>query len=84
MLQETEARVTISFYKYFHIADPQQFRNNLYIQFDAIGVFGRVYIAKEGINGQISVPQSSFGCFSHSIVCCRPGTEWNSPECGAG
>ena len=56
MLEEKEPRVTISFYKYFHLDDPQQFRDELYIKFYEIDVFGRVYIATEGINVQISVP----------------------------
>lgn len=75
MLQETETRVTISFYKYFHIADPLQFRNNLYIQFNTIGVFGRVYIAKEGINGQISVPESNMDTFRDILYNADPALD---------
>jgi len=60
MLQETEPRTTVSFYKYFHIDDPQAFRDELYIQLFALQVFGRIYVAKEGINAQLSVPQSNF------------------------
>lgn len=67
MLQETEPRVTISFYKYFYIADPKLFRDDLYAQFDALKVFGRVYIAREGINGQISVPESNFEAFRSAL-----------------
>nr|WP_314262897.1 rhodanese-related sulfurtransferase [uncultured Moellerella sp.] len=58
MLAETEPRTTISFYKYFTIQDPQAFRDNLYQQFLALNVFGRVYLATEGINAQISIPSS--------------------------
>lgn len=58
MLAETEARITISFYKYFSIANPQAFRDELWQKLNAIQVFGRIYIAAEGINGQISVPKS--------------------------
>ena len=72
MLQETEPRITISFYKYFHIADPQQFRDDLYIQFDAIKVFGRVYIAHEGINGQISVSESNKDAFRDILYAADP------------
>ena len=43
---ETEPRTTISFYKYFNIADPQEFRDNLYMKFEDLKVFGRVYIAE--------------------------------------
>lgn len=67
MLRETEKRVTISFYKYFPITHPRQFRDDLYIRFDAVKVFGRVYIAKEGINGQISVPQSNLEVFRTAL-----------------
>lgn len=75
MLQETEPRVTISFYKYFSIAEPRQFRDDLYIQFDAMKVFGRVYIAKEGINGQISVPESNVGAFRSILYGADPALD---------
>lgn len=63
MLQETEFRKTVSFYRYFKIADPQQFRDELYLRLAALKVFGRIYVAHEGINGQISVPESQFDAF---------------------
>ena len=72
MLQEEEPRVTISFYKYFHIDDPQQFRDDLYVKFDTIQVFGRVYIAKEGINGQISVPVGKRDVFKEVVYNAHP------------
>ena len=53
-------RTTISFYKYFSIADPQAFRDDLYKAFAALEVFGRVYIAAEGVNAQVSVPSPRF------------------------
>jgi UPF0176 protein len=67
MLAETEPRKTVSFYKYFRIGDPAQFRNELYLKLNSLCVFGRVYIAQEGINGQISVPESKFEAFRHAI-----------------
>src|SRR5215213_5369740 len=60
LLQETEKRTTISFYRYFSITDPRAFRDELYQHFDQLKVFGRIYIAHEGINAQISVPESRF------------------------
>jgi UPF0176 protein len=48
--------VTISFYKYHHLSDPQAFRNEFFITLNALEVLGRIYVAKEGINAQISVP----------------------------
>lgn len=75
MLRETEKRVTISFYKYFPITHPRQFRDDLYIRFDAVKVFGRVYIAKEGINGQISVPQSNLEAFRTALYGADPALD---------
>jgi len=49
-------RTTISFYKYHRIDDPQQFRDQLYTDLATIDVLGRIYVASEGINAQISVP----------------------------
>ena len=60
LLQETETRKTISFYRYFPIDDPMVFRDELYTGLDALRVFGRIYVAAEGINAQISVPASKF------------------------
>ncbi|MDP4129976.1 MAG: rhodanese-related sulfurtransferase [Bacteroidota bacterium] len=56
LLEETEPRTTISFYRYFPIADPKAFRDELYLALSALQIFGRIYLAKEGINAQISVP----------------------------
>ena len=60
LYQETEHRKTISFYQYFPIDDPKQFRDILYKNLDELKVFGRIYVAHEGINAQISVPESNF------------------------
>jgi UPF0176 protein len=58
MLAEQEPRNTLSFYRYVPIADPAGLRDGLYLELDALGVFGRIYVATEGINAQISVPAS--------------------------
>jgi len=55
MLSSAEHRTTVSFYRYHHITDPATFRNELYTKFDELNVLGRVYIAREGMNAQISV-----------------------------
>ncbi|RYY40818.1 MAG: rhodanese-related sulfurtransferase [Chitinophagaceae bacterium] len=60
MLAETEPRTTISFYCYFPIGEPQAFRDELYTALERLKVFGRIYVAHEGINAQVSVPQSRF------------------------
>ncbi|MEB4674004.1 rhodanese-related sulfurtransferase [Enterobacteriaceae bacterium G50] len=59
MLAETEPRTTISFYKYFSIVNPKATRDALYIALSELKVFGRIYLAHEGINAQISVPASN-------------------------
>ena len=63
MLAEVELRTTISFYHYFPIQNPQEFRDFLYKNLDILKVFGRIYVAKEGINAQISVPTNNFESF---------------------
>ena len=60
LMTETQKRVTISFYQYFLIEDPKAFRDYLYIHLNALAVFGRIYIAQEGINAQVSVPENNF------------------------
>jgi UPF0176 protein len=56
-------RLTISFYKYAHIGNPWIFRNHLFIHWDALEVLGRIYVAHEGINAQLSVPAENFAHF---------------------
>ena len=63
LYQETEPRTTISFYHYFPIEDPKIFRDELFRSLDELKVFGRIYVASEGINAQVSVPQSKFDAF---------------------
>ena len=59
LAEETEPRITVSFYRYFFIEDPVAFRNELYAKLDALKVFGRIYVAHEGINAQLSFPASN-------------------------
>jgi UPF0176 protein len=72
LMEETEHRITISFYQYFPIADPQVFRDEFYKGLNAIKVFGRIYVASEGINAQISVPESNFEAFKQFLYCHEP------------
>jgi UPF0176 protein len=67
-LQQTEqARTTISFYKYHHILEPKTFRDELYRLLESLEVLGRIYVAKEGINAQISVPTSLVEAFKEKL-----------------
>ena len=72
MLQETLQRTTISFYHYFPIEDSKGFRDYLYLNLDALKVFGRIYIANEGINAQISVPFVRFEEFKTFLYSIEP------------
>ena len=62
-----EKRVTISFYKYHHILNPQDFRDDLYQGLDSLNVLGRIYVALEGINAQISVKEENIDRFQNYI-----------------
>jgi UPF0176 protein len=72
LLQETEPRTTISFYRYFPIQNPQEFRDHLYKQLFTLKVFGRIYVAKEGINAQINVPASNFDALRETLYAIEP------------
>ena len=72
LFQETEFRKTISFYHYFPIDDPRQFRDTLYQHLNALKVFGRIYVAHEGINAQVSVPESHFDAFRSYLYSIEP------------
>jgi len=60
---DPEKRTTVSFYQYYPLENPQQFRDEVYQSLENLGVLGRVYIAEEGINAQISVPEKNFQRF---------------------
>jgi UPF0176 protein len=63
MLNSDEARTTISFYHYFKVEDPQRFRDEQFLKWSELGVFGRVYVANEGINAQMSLPTENLEKF---------------------
>jgi UPF0176 protein len=62
-----EKRITVSFYQYAHIANPKEFRDELYVRWDALGVLGRTYVAKEGVNAQLSVGAQNFEVFRDDL-----------------
>jgi UPF0176 protein len=61
------SRTTLSFYRYVRLADPAAMRNELYAEWEALGVLGRIYLAQEGINAQLSVPTHQFEAFRKAI-----------------
>lgn len=67
LFEENEPRITLSFYTYAFIEDPNSFRDEFYKSLNELKVFGRIYIAQEGINAQMSVPESFFEKFKEYI-----------------
>ncbi len=74
LYQEAEPRKTISFYKYFPINEPSVFRDELFKALADLKVFGRIYVATEGINAQVSVPHSKFESFKSYLNSIPPLT----------
>lgn len=67
LMEEPFARVTLSFYKYVILEDPQAMRDTLWREWSALKAFGRIYVAKEGINAQLSVPEHFFQSFRGKV-----------------
>jgi len=59
--------VTASFYQYAQIPNPQVFRDHLFQMWSKLGIVGRTYVAKEGINAQIGVPADKFQQFKEEL-----------------
>ena len=65
--ENSQERITLSFYKYFNLGNPSLFRDHLFIAFSKLDVLGRIYVANEGINAQLSVPKENLEIFKESI-----------------
>ena len=62
-----EQRLTLSFYAYAKIEDPKKFRDDLFIAWNGLNALGRIYVASEGINAQMSIPADSFEAFKETL-----------------
>lgn len=69
--EEKFSRRVISFYRYVILEDPAALRNELFAEWQGLGVLGRVYLATEGINAQISVPEPNFERFKKLLYARR-------------
>ncbi len=67
VMQESVPRVTLSFYKYVRLTDPQAVRDELYEKLSELGCLGRIYVASEGINAQMNVPKTHWDAFDAYI-----------------
>lgn len=65
--KETFKRITLSFYRYVNISDPAELRDQLFMQWSALHCFGRIYLAHEGINAQMSVPEHNWEAFKEQL-----------------
>jgi len=65
--QAGEKRLTLSFYAYANIPDPEKFRNDLFLTWNKLGALGRTYVAHEGINAQMSISAENFEAFRESL-----------------
>ena len=65
--KEKFKRVTLSFYKYIDLQNLDLLRDNLYIEWRDLHILGRVYIAKEGINAQLSIPEEKIKLFIKNL-----------------
>lgn len=67
LAESTEPRTTLSFYRYLTIVEPDNFRDEMFIWMSELGVMGRIYVAREGVNGQISVPTAEMNQFKDRL-----------------
>ena len=65
--EEDFNRTNLSFYKYIRINAPERLRELLFEEWEALGVLGRVYVAKEGINAQVSIPDFNLDAFKTRV-----------------
>lgn len=66
--EETFKRKTISFYKYQILEDPKGFRDSIFKDWFDLNCFGRIYVAREGINAQMSVPEHNWNKFLETLT----------------
>ena len=65
--QAGKQRLTLSFYAYAKIENPKQFRDDLFISWNKLDALGRTYVAKEGINAQMSIPAENMEAFRETL-----------------
>ena len=56
-------RLVISFYRYVEIENAKVLRDLLFEEWSKLNVLGRVYLASEGINAQVSIPEPLLSSF---------------------
>jgi UPF0176 protein len=67
LAEENFDRRTLSFYRYVRISDPKALRDFLFDKFSELKCLGRIYLAEEGINAQMNVPEHNWEKFDSLI-----------------
>jgi len=65
--EETIKRITVSFYRYVIIDNPTELRDQLFINWNNLNILGRIYVAHEGINAQMCVPETNWEAFKTQL-----------------
>ncbi len=65
--REPFERKVVSFYRYCQLEEPEAVRADLFSEWSSLGVLGRIYLATEGINAQVSVPEPRWDDFLASL-----------------
>jgi UPF0176 protein len=65
--EESFSRITLSFYRYVKISNPHETRDELYKMWQNLNCFGRIYLAEEGINAQMNVPEHNWNEFVNEL-----------------
>ena len=65
--EETFDRKVVSFYRYVYLTNPAGLRDQLYATWSELGCLGRIYLAEEGINAQMSVPVHNWDAFVSAL-----------------
>lgn len=61
-------RTTLSFYRYVLIPEPEQLMEALRAEWTPLDVLGRIYVANEGINAQLSLPTEHLETFRTQVL----------------
>ncbi|TRX60901.1 rhodanese-related sulfurtransferase [Carboxylicivirga sp. M1479] len=67
LANESFKRTTVSFYKYVILDKPEEMRDQLFLIWNKLHCYGRIYVAKEGINAQMSVPDHFWNEFKEQL-----------------
>ena len=67
LAEDSTKRITVSFYRYVIIEKPAELRNQLFEKWANLNILGRIYLANEGINAQMCVPEENWDIFKNDL-----------------